>query len=88
MFLRLEAAGVMLRVDRDHLPTMYKTPTLGTWELELLRSIERVVRQGHLRLVTRQELGFGVEHVAAGTVYRRPLTTLSPEQPFEQHSFG
>ncbi len=28
-----------------------------------------------------QELGFGVEHVAAGTVYRRPLTTLSPEQP-------
>ena len=27
----------MLRVDRDVLPTMAKTPTLATWELDLLR---------------------------------------------------
>src|SRR4051812_37988486 len=44
MFLRLEATGVMLRVDESTVPTMAKAPTLATWELELLRSIERVVR--------------------------------------------
>jgi hypothetical protein len=56
MFLRLEADGVMLRVDRDTIPTMAKAPTLGTWELDLLRSIERVVRQGHVRRAARGEL--------------------------------
>jgi hypothetical protein len=49
MFLQLEDEGVMLRVDRDSVPTMAKTPTLGTWELDLLRSVDRVVRLGHVR---------------------------------------
>ncbi len=48
VFLRLEDAGIMLRVDRAVTPTMAKAPTLGTWELELLRSIENVVRLGHI----------------------------------------
>jgi hypothetical protein len=51
LFLRLEDAGVMLRVDRSVTPTMAKTPTLAIWELELLRSIEHVVRLGHIRSV-------------------------------------
>src|SRR3954471_2654894 len=46
LFLRLEAADVMLRIDPDVVPTMAKTPTLGAWELALLRTIERVVRLG------------------------------------------
>ena len=49
LFLRLEAAGVMLRIDRDVVPTMARTPTLAQWELDLLRSIENVVRLGHIR---------------------------------------
>ena len=44
MFLRLEAAGVMLRIDAGAAPTMAKTPTLGLWELEQLRTIDHVVR--------------------------------------------
>ena len=52
LFLRLEAAGVMLRIDRDVIPTMAKTPTLGAWELDLLRTIEHVVRLGHIKHVT------------------------------------
>ena len=48
LFLHLEAAGVMLRIDRNVLPTMAKTPTLGQWELELLRTVKRVVRLGHV----------------------------------------
>ena len=55
-FLRLEAAGVMLRIADDVTPTMAKAPTLGTWELELLRSVEQVVRLGHIRHVTRREI--------------------------------
>jgi hypothetical protein len=58
LFLRLEAAGVMLRIDRNVLPTMAKTPTLGAWELDLLRSIEHVVRMGHIKHVTRREIVF------------------------------
>jgi hypothetical protein len=52
----LEAAGVMLRIDQDVVPTMAKTPTLAAWELDLLRTIENVVRLGHIKHVTRREI--------------------------------
>ncbi len=63
MFLRLEAAGVMLRIDRDITPTMAKTPTLAEWELDLLRSVERVVRRGHIERVTRSSIVFADDSV-------------------------
>jgi hypothetical protein len=56
LFLRLEDAGVMLRIDREVTPTMAKAPTLGGWELDLLRTVERVVRRGHVDHVTTDEL--------------------------------
>jgi len=56
LFLRLEDAGVMLRIDRRFIPTMAKTPTLGRWELDLLRSIERVIRLGHIKHVNSHEI--------------------------------
>lgn len=56
MFLRLEASGVMLRIDTTVVPTMAKTPTLGIWELDLLRSVENVVRLGHIKYVTESQL--------------------------------
>ncbi len=56
LFLRLEDAGVMIRIDPTVTPTMAKTPTLGEWELDLLRTIERVIRLGHIRHVTRREI--------------------------------
>ncbi|WP_328531278.1 NAD(P)-binding protein [Nocardioides sp. NBC_00368] len=55
-FLRLEAAGIMLRIDRTVMPTMAKAPTLATWELEKLRTLENVVRRGHIRRVDRGSL--------------------------------
>ena len=51
VFLRLEDAGIMIRIDQSVTPTMARAPTLGLWELEQLRSIERVVRRGHIRRV-------------------------------------
>lgn len=55
-FLRLEEAGVLLRIDEDVVPTMAKTPTLARWELDLLRTVESVVRLGHIRRVTAHEI--------------------------------
>jgi len=70
LFLRLEAAGAMLRIDSDTVPTMAKTPTLGVWELELLRTIENVLRLGHIKHVTRREIALdhGVVPLAPGSL--------------------
>jgi hypothetical protein len=87
LFLRLEAAGVMLRIDRDVVPTMAKTPTLGAWELDLLRTIEDLVRLGHIRQVTRTEIeldhgtvplapGSLVVHCAASGLVYPPVVPL------------
>ncbi len=67
LFLRLEAAGVMLRIDTGVLPTMAKTPTLAAWELDLLRTIEDVVRLGHIKQVTRREIVFDDRSVSLAT---------------------
>lgn len=64
LFLRLEDAGVMLRIDPRVMPTMAKTPTLATWELELLRTVDDVVRLGHLVSVSRGRLALASGAVA------------------------
>jgi hypothetical protein len=51
LFLRMETAGVMMRIDPHITPTMAKTPTLAHWELDRLTAIENVVRLGHVRHV-------------------------------------
>jgi hypothetical protein len=91
LFLRLEAAGVMLRVDPGRMPTMAKTPTLGRWELDLLRTVEHVVRLGHVERVTADEIvlqrgtvplapGALVVHCAASGLAYPPLVPLwSPD---------
>lgn len=87
LFLRLEAAGVMLRIDPDVMPTMAKTPTLGAWELDLLRSVEHVVRLGHVKHVTGREIvlehgavplapGSLVVHCAASGLQYPPLVPV------------
>ncbi|MFO6451258.1 MULTISPECIES: NAD(P)-binding protein [unclassified Aeromicrobium] len=64
LFLRLEDHGIMLRIDRSRVPTMAKAPTLATWELEKLRTLENVVRHGHLAAVAPGELRFADATVA------------------------
>ncbi len=90
LFLRLEDAGVMLRIDPNVMPTMSKTPTLAEWELEALRTIDRVVRRGHIQRVTRAEIaltgesvplapGSLVVHCAASGLQYPPLVPLWDE---------
>lgn len=87
LFLRLEAAGVMLRIDPSVTPTMAKTPTLATWELEALKTIEDVVRLGHIDHVTSGEVvlaggtiplapGSLVVHCAASGLQYPPLVPI------------
>jgi hypothetical protein len=87
LFVRLEAAGVMLRIDTGVMPTMAKTPTLGRWELDRLRTVEHVVRLGRIRQVTRREIilddgtvplapGSLVVHCAASGLRYPPLVPL------------
>ena len=64
LFLRLEDAGIMLRIDRAVTPTMAKAPTLAMWELEQLRTLENVVRRGHLKAVDGGRLTFANATVA------------------------
>ena len=63
LFLELEAAGIMFRIDPSVPPTMARAPTLGRWELDMLRSIDNVVRRGHIRAVAQGSL-----HCADGDV--------------------
>jgi hypothetical protein len=87
LFLRLEARGVVFRIDTEVTPTMAKTPTLATWELDLLRSVDNVVRLGHIRSVSRAEMvlergsvrlepGSIVVHCAASGLQYPPLVPL------------
>lgn len=87
LFLRLEDADVMMRLDRSRLPTMAKAPTLARWELDELRTIEDVVRRGHLTSVERGRLCFAdgsvevavdavVVHCAADGLRTPPLVPV------------
>jgi hypothetical protein len=87
LFVRLEDAGVMLRIDPSVSPTMARTPTLARWELDRLRTIENVVRMGHLRYVepTRLVLAEGevslpdnalIVHCAASGLQGPPLVPI------------
>ena len=69
LFVRLEDTGIMLRIDRTILPAMAKTPTLAMWELEQLRSLENVVRRGHVQAVERGRLTFANGSVAVAVAH-------------------
>ena len=56
VFERLEAAGEMLRTDRDVVPTMMKGGTASVWEVEQLRRVENVVRFGHVERIERDRI--------------------------------
>ena len=56
LFDRLEAAGLLLRVDPEVRPTMYRCATVSRAELEQLRSIRNVVRGGHVVRIEPDEI--------------------------------
>jgi hypothetical protein len=51
LFARLEAHGLLHRIDPRVAPTMYRCATVSAAELAQLRRIKRVVRLGHVRAI-------------------------------------
>lgn len=58
LFARLEADGIVLRVDTTVAPTMSRGAMISEDELALLRQIGDVVRQGHVRRIERDRIIF------------------------------
>ncbi|KUI28491.1 hypothetical protein AU195_07400 [Mycobacterium sp. IS-1496] len=71
LFDRLEANGSLLRVDRTVDPTMYRCAIVSQGELEMLRSIEDVVRLGRVTAIEpgRVTLDGGTVDVAGEALY-------------------
>lgn len=83
LFLRLEAAGQMLRIDPLVLPTMFRCAVVSVGELQALRQIRNVVRAGHVRTLEPERMvldhdvlplpaGHVVVHCAANGIPARP----------------
>ena len=56
MFARLDASGMLLRLDPDVTPTMYRCATVTTLELEELRRIRDVVRLGRVKRIEERKI--------------------------------
>ena len=56
LFSRLEADEILLRIDRNVRPTMYHCATISTGEVEQLRRIRNVVRQGRVLHIGGDEI--------------------------------
>jgi len=52
----LEEAGVFVRIAPDVEPEMFRGATISMREVEQLRTIERVVRRGHVRVIGRDRV--------------------------------
>ncbi|GAA2027061.1 NAD(P)/FAD-dependent oxidoreductase [Agromyces tropicus] len=87
LFLRLEDRGIMMRIDPKVTPRVAKTPTLGRWELDLVRRVTDVVRRGHVRAVSPGRLRFAdgdvrvspkavIVHCAAAGLPSPPLVPI------------
>jgi hypothetical protein len=58
LFHRLEADGVMIRIDPNVEPRVFRGATLSLLELDALRRIENVVRLGRVRRIGTKHLVF------------------------------
>jgi hypothetical protein len=71
LFARLEAAGLLTRIDRSVAPTMYRCAIVSDAELAQLRRVTNVVRMGHVKAIEAQRivLDQGEVPTSAGTVH-------------------
>jgi hypothetical protein len=65
VFVRLEAAGELRRIDPTVTPSAYHCAILSDGELDALRRIDRVVRSGRVRAIAPEEIR--LEHGAVTT---------------------
>ena len=56
LFDRLEASGVLLRIDESVRPKMYHGATISKAELKQLRRIKNIVRLGHVQRIEENQI--------------------------------
>ncbi len=83
IFLGLEERGHMLRLDPEHLPTKFVFPTISEAEVEMLRTIENVIRIGRLTGIERGVLHGqqGEATVAQDALFIDCTASAAPRQP-------
>jgi hypothetical protein len=71
LFAKLEATGIMLRIDPGVKPEMFHYATISVGEVEQLRKITQVIRQGRVQAIDAEGLMLERGRVAmpAGTLY-------------------
>ncbi|MCZ8370617.1 MAG: NAD(P)/FAD-dependent oxidoreductase [Porphyrobacter sp.] len=71
IFSRLEASGVMLRIDPSVTPTMFHYATISQGEVAALRQVTNVVRKGRVTALTSEAivLEHGTEPAVPGALY-------------------
>lgn len=71
IFARLEAAGMMLRIDPAVIPTMFHYATISEGEVVELRRVTNVVRKGRVTAITSTEIVLeeGTEPAVPGALY-------------------
>ncbi len=67
VYARLEEHGVVLRIDSSAAPTMLRGATASEGEVELLRSVENVVRMGYVQRIDTDAIT-----LAGGTIPTTP----------------
>lgn len=70
LFLQMERAGVMLRLDNNVEPDMYHCAIISEGELDLLRQIKRIIREGRVQHISKSRMQM------ANTVIEMPANTL------------
>jgi len=83
LFIRLEAAGLLQRIDRSVTPSMFRCAIASEAELEQLRRIGNVVRLGHVKAVEadRIVLESGVVPTSPGHVHIHCSADGIPNRP-------
>ena len=58
LFDRLEKAGVLLRIDKNILPSMFHGATISQMELKEIRKIKNIVRKGRVQSIEKDKIIF------------------------------
>ena len=67
LFARLEAAGLLTRIDPNIKPTMYRCAIVSNAELAQLRRVTNVVRMGHVKAIETERIVLDEGEVSTST---------------------
>ena len=58
VYLKYEEMGIMLRVDKTYWPTRMRGATITMEELEKVRSVQNIIRQGRIKEISPNSIVF------------------------------